>query len=89
MMALANRNPIAAGPQSNVHQRKNAVVRRLKAKIIGDASTFESACERSTMLNRSAISLGLLGSALYQPNCASCSILILVADQKYLLVVHQ
>ena len=37
MLALANRNPIAAGPQSNVHQRKNAVVRRLKAKIVGDA----------------------------------------------------
>jgi hypothetical protein len=52
-------------------------------------STFASAWERFTMLNRSAISFGLLGSALYQPICASFSIPILIADQKDLLAVHQ
>jgi Stage II sporulation protein E (SpoIIE) len=36
------------------------------------------------MLNRSAISLGLLGLAFYQPSCAGFSHLILVADRRLL-----
>ena len=52
-------------------------------------STLRSACERSTMLKRSAISFELLGSALYQPSCTNFSKLILVADQKHFFTLLQ
>src|ERR1700722_19331356 len=37
VMPLAQRDAKAAGPQSNIGERKNAVVGRLKAKVVRDA----------------------------------------------------
>jgi hypothetical protein len=37
VMPLARRDAKAAGPQSNVGERKNAVAGSLKTKVVGDA----------------------------------------------------
>ena len=41
VVPLAQRDTKAAGPQSNVGERENAVVGRLKAKVVGDALHLE------------------------------------------------
>ena len=41
VMPLAQRDAKAAGSQANVGERENAVVGRLKAKVVGDALHFE------------------------------------------------
>ena len=41
VVPLAQRDTKAAGPQSNVGERENAIVGRLKAKVVGDALHLE------------------------------------------------
>jgi hypothetical protein len=41
VMPLAQRDAKATGPQSNVGERENAVVGRLKAKVVGDTLHLE------------------------------------------------
>ncbi len=89
VMALAERDAKTAGPESNVGEREDAIVSGLEAQIVGVAFHPGVRLRAFTMLKRSAISLGLLDSALYHPSCTSFSKLILVADQEDLLALLQ
>ena len=82
VMPLAHRDAKTAGPQSNVGERKSAVVERLKANVVGDALHVEIRLQTVHDAEMSAISFGLLGSAFYQPSCTNFSKLIFVADQE-------
>jgi hypothetical protein len=82
VVTLASTDSKAAGAQGDVRESEDSVAGRLESEVVGDSPTFRSARERSTMLKRSAISFGLVGSALYHPSCESFSKVIFVADQE-------
>jgi hypothetical protein len=80
VVPLAQRDTKAAGPQSNVGERENAIAGRLKAKVVGDAldlevrlRTVHDAEEVGNLLGTAGLSL--VPTELYQSGrgLARCS----------------